>query len=291
MSMKISVLVIVCTAFALATGFADPVAAASVSGGHNIGAIYFTCHSDGAGSGSLTEATPGCADYLAAGSFTLTGSGQATYSTLRASASVGFSGIDPSGSVGTLLADALGQAQYQDTLTIDIAGRTGETVDLVFTTAINGTTSASSSDSSTTALASGNLNVWVNGQRVAVSQRRPSTAVPEFFNGNPGLVQIVLGTPFSVSAQLTVRAQLFPSTPVNGRYYSGEASANFSNSAGITSFALNEAGGGAPITDWNLTSQSGEFGFYTVVPVPASVWLFGSGLLGLVGMARPKKAA
>jgi len=27
------------------------------------------------------------------------------------------------------------------------------------------------------------------------------------------------------------------------------------------------------------------------VPIPAAVWLFGSGLLGLVGMARRKKAA
>jgi hypothetical protein len=27
----------------------------------------------------------------------------------------------------------------------------------------------------------------------------------------------------------------------------------------------------------------------TVVPVPAAVWLFGSGLLGLVGVARRKK--
>jgi hypothetical protein len=27
------------------------------------------------------------------------------------------------------------------------------------------------------------------------------------------------------------------------------------------------------------------------VPVPAAFWLFGSGLLGLVGMARRKKAA
>ena len=29
----------------------------------------------------------------------------------------------------------------------------------------------------------------------------------------------------------------------------------------------------------------------TAVPVPAAVWLFGSGLLGLVGIARRKKAA
>jgi hypothetical protein len=28
----------------------------------------------------------------------------------------------------------------------------------------------------------------------------------------------------------------------------------------------------------------------TTVPVPAAVWLFGSGLLGLVGMARRKAA-
>jgi len=29
----------------------------------------------------------------------------------------------------------------------------------------------------------------------------------------------------------------------------------------------------------------------TIVPVPAAAWLFGSGLLGLTGMARRKKVA
>ena len=37
-------------------------------------------------------------------------------------------------------------------------------------------------------------------------------------------------------------------------------------------------------TSLTLTAQA------TVVPVPAAVWLFGSGLLGLVGIARRKKA-
>lgn len=32
------------------------------------------------------------------------------------------------------------------------------------------------------------------------------------------------------------------------------------------------------------------WGNYSVVPVPAAAWLFGSGLLGLVGLARRKKA-
>jgi len=37
--------------------------------------------------------------------------------------------------------------------------------------------------------------------------------------------------------------------------------------------------------DWNVTIMT------TAVPIPAAIWLFGSGLLGLVGMARRKKAA
>jgi hypothetical protein len=50
----------------------------------------------------------------------------------------------------------------------------------------------------------------------------------------------------------------------------------------------------AHVTDF-ITSDSGVtsgfFGGSTVVPVPAAVWLFGSGLLGLIGIARRKKAA
>ena len=36
--------------------------------------------------------------------------------------------------------------------------------------------------------------------------------------------------------------------------------------------------------DYTMTFET------TVVPVPAAVWLFGSGLLGLIGVARRKKA-
>ena len=48
---------------------------------------------------------------------------------------------------------------------------------------------------------------------------------------------------------------------------------------------------------WSLSTQDpgigGTFSFSASqeVPVPAAAWLFGSGLLGLVGMARRKKAA
>ena len=42
--------------------------------------------------------------------------------------------------------------------------------------------------------------------------------------------------------------------------------------------------------DYTDGVTSAKFAGSTVVPVPASVWLFGSGLLGLVGIARRKKA-
>ena len=49
-----------------------------------------------------------------------------------------------------------------------------------------------------------------------------------------------------------------------------------------------ETGGAANIGD-PLDLSAGAFtGSFTVIPVPAAVWLFGSGLLGLVGLARRK---
>ena len=46
--------------------------------------------------------------------------------------------------------------------------------------------------------------------------------------------------------------------------------------------------------EWNLPSDSTAAlstisAYTTVVPVPAAVWLFGSGLIGLIGFARRKK--
>jgi len=50
-------------------------------------------------------------------------------------------------------------------------------------------------------------------------------------------------------------------------------------------------GGATNITllDWNLAAD-GSLTYGAVIPVPAAVWLFGSGLLGLVGIARRRKA-
>ena len=48
---------------------------------------------------------------------------------------------------------------------------------------------------------------------------------------------------------------------------------------------------GKYITGQNLYGLSSELVVPTTVPIPATSWLFGSGLLGLVGIARRKKAS
>jgi len=58
------------------------------------------------------------------------------------------------------------------------------------------------------------------------------------------------------------------------------AQGNVAFAAHVADFATSDTG----IT-------SGFFGGSTVVPVPAALWLFGSGLLGLIGIARRKNAA
>ena len=128
------------------------------------------------------------------------------------------------------------------------------------------------SDTSTYAQAEASLQVIVNGYRVNVSQGAYYGIDPVYNDFNPGIVQIELGTPFSVSSRLQVQARLQALTAIDNKY-TGAALANFGNSAGITSFELFEAGTVQLITDWSLTSESGAFGFYSAsaVPVPASI--------------------
>jgi hypothetical protein len=68
---------------------------------------------------------------------------------------------------------------------------------------------------------------------------------------------------------------------------SGQAGSpfNIQNANGCTQIV------GEKVDFSNVRFNRCSFGYSsTVVPVPAAVWLFGSGLLGLVGMARRKKA-
>jgi len=58
----------------------------------------------------------------------------------------------------------------------------------------------------------------------------------------------------------------------------------FTGFVGLSSLVVTSNDGAFPVMD-NITVD------VSAVPVPAAVWLFGSGLLGLIGIARRKKTA
>ena len=66
--------------------------------------------------------------------------------------------------------------------------------------------------------------------------------------------------------------------------------------AGVTSYTSTDIDGdgipGIGFIDGPFATVplSANFDFSTAVPIPAAVWLFGSGLVGLIGVARRKKA-
>ena len=90
-------------------------------------------------------------------------------------------------------------------------------------------------------------------------------------NGS-GIVTIINGT---VIDELGSAGFVYAGTNTNQHLFTSDASDNFIGT---------ENGG--------LSNILGEWTSYemTVVPVPAAAWLFGSGLLGLVGLARRKAA-
>ena len=98
------------------------------------------------------------------GSFTATAAGAASYGVLRAGAGVTYGNLGR-GTSAYVRGRGFGGASFEDSLVLDVVGRTGEVVDLVFTTELNGNTSASLTGSGDSLLgeAHGYLSVNVNG--------------------------------------------------------------------------------------------------------------------------------
>jgi len=90
-----------------------------------------------------------------------------------------------------------------------------------------------------------------------------------------------------------VRAQIgFPTDPPTVNDTSS------SINTGKDSFSANDFGGTVTCLDVNCTTSANDFGevinnagAWSVVPLPPAFYLFGSGLLGLIGIVRRKAAA
>ena len=74
----------------------------------------------------------------------------------------------------------------------------------------------------------------------------------------------------------------------SGAYWSGTDGPSIFMDAWF--FTLSDGYQDWDLEDHNLYAWAVRAGDVAPVPVPAAVWLFGSGLVGLVGMARRKKA-
>lgn len=79
--------------------------------------------------------------------------------------------------------------------------------------------------------------------------------------------------------------------------YMGPGTDPFSDSwdgsnRGTVGATCKTTGGGPPTGDVNCDATTSHISVYGggVVPIPAAVWLFGSGLLGLIGIARRKRS-
>lgn len=113
-----------------------------------------------------------------------------------------------------------------------------------------------------------------------------------FSNFTPAValnIPVLFGYGTSLSYTLDIVATASGSTFVGGTGTAADAYADFSHTVlwgGISGvFDAN----GVPVTAFSLSSTSGfNYAQAAVVPVPAAVWLFGSGLLGLIGVARRK---
>jgi hypothetical protein len=92
---------------------------------------------------------------------------------------------------------------------------------------------------------------------------------------------------FQLSGNGSSRTELlsFSITGVTGDTINSYATGSTLNPAAVEFFAAHIAG-----FDTTEGVTSAQFAGSSPVPVPAAVWLFGSGLLGLVGIARRKKA-
>ena len=74
--------------------------------------------------------------------------------------------------------------------------------------------------------------------------------------------------------------------------YSVNPIMDFSNTVTLSEILITDING-APITGASITADSGyayPVSMLNAVPIPAAVWLFGSGLVGLIGVARRKKS-
>ena len=125
-----------------------------------------------------------------------------------------------------------------------------------------------------------------NGDEIFGNDSSVFNAAPTFWGDEAG----------ATSATLAIMAALGTVDTTNGPYDSfsvpfGRASTSILRCIDAHISPTTDAYNCTGTTDAaSIGGATGYVSFTSAVPVPAAVWLFGSGLLGLIGLARRKKA-
>ena len=108
---------------------------------------------------------------------------------------------------------------------------------------------------------------------------------------NAAIFSMIDGGGVSSTLNLNGGAPLFPNgDPSVWNNYSATVNLGSDVSGGIDFLISAPCGAAAGcVSDYYVDNISVEFGEASAVPVPAAAWLFGSALLGLVGMSKRKK--
>ena len=193
---------------------------------------------------------PGGTSYSSTGDMGFVGGQTRTYSAFD------FSAFDQLwwglGSVGSAMDGSINSAGESMSLVSTI----GNTATWTGTTTIATTTGTFSVDTRLTATISSGGSNWLNSAGLGIDSSVTNT------------VSEITSDPFVVNLLYDAR---------------------FTGGSGYTAFKAfydNQSTIGNNV----VLSNSGNMHYTPAVPVPAAVWLFGSGLLGLIGIARRKKA-
>lgn len=240
------------------------------------------------------------------------GSATALYGALHASA---FSGIANPGVGATSQTRGLGDAFWSDQLTFSSATLTGQAfarASFSLSGGLNSLSEPGATGNSTIAAtirAGGNTVFSTTGQLVSqsgaitINDMRRGQAVNGVFNIDPvsGLagrfsfdIPFVFGVAFQMTGDLVAFTQAL--SGVAGSVAS--AYSNFGSTGlweGISAVHLAD---GTVLSGYSLASTSGfdwmnafPSAPVSTVPVPATLWLFGAGLPGLIGVGRRRKIA
>ncbi|MBI5461574.1 MAG: VPLPA-CTERM sorting domain-containing protein [Gammaproteobacteria bacterium] len=287
--------------------FASPVQAASVSASssvlYNLGDFNGNYAIYGSPTNSAGFSTSTVGFTVPAGNLAASGSASVSFGALHANAFAGAAGAVPYIGQGTQTRGLAG-ATWIDELTISSPTLTGSAFaratfslsgGLASYSGINNVGALGNSTVAAVVRVNGGTVFSSSGQLVSrngiietntVSGTQSSSGLTGTFSFD---VPFVFGTPFQLSASLDAFTQALATVPGDeasaysnfgsSGYWGGISEVHLANGTVLNGYSLSSTSG----FDWTNAYPT------STVPVPAAMWLFGSGLIGLVGVARRRR--